>query len=402
MTSDTAIQSPEDRYKARIEQLGADPRRQRVFDAFSATGLPHRRVEGWRWSDLRSALKSVDNPSTGNAPKDDLALVDGTVFRFSDNGFKPPSKRPAGIQWFEDSSTMPLGAAEDLPMGALAAALSNAPPTLVVEITGDQPQPIRFVFEGQFERFARVSVIVREAAKACILESHLSSGEFSNTMLEYIVEDDAILQRVVFQASAPLAVQVVTSRINLLARSRLQQVAVVQGAKLLRCETHVVHDREGSDAIMDGAYVLANGRHADLTSHVRHAAEACLTRQTVKGAVNAGGKAAFQGKFLVKRGAQHTDASMSHNALLLQDGAEVNAKPELEIYADDVQCAHGNTCGALDDDALFYMRQRGIPEAEARAMLTESFIAEGLANAPSEDLIDILKQATRRWLREGA
>ena len=112
-----------------------------------------------------------------------------------------------------------------------------------------------------------------------------------------------------------------------------------------------------------------------------------------------GGRAVFQGKFFVARKAQKTAAEMTHNALILENGGEVNAKPELEIYADDVECAHGNTVGALDDDALFYLRQRGIPEVQARAMLTQAFIADALDGAP-ESVRETLLETAHSWLTD--
>jgi Fe-S cluster assembly protein SufD len=129
---------------------------------------------------------------------------------------------------------------------------------------------------------------------------------------------------------------------------------------------------------LSGLYLCGSGRHADLTSTVRHQARGGVTRQLVKGAVRAGGRGVFQGRIAVMRGAQKTDARQHHHALLLAPGAEAFAKPELIINADDVQCAHGNTIGAPDEEALFYMRQRGLPEAQARALLIEAFLLEAL------------------------
>src|SRR6202030_3926722 len=126
----------------------------------------------------------------------------------------------------------------------------------------------------------------------------------------------------------------------------------------------------------DGLYLLADKRHADITAVVTHAGAGGTTDQLIKGVVRDQARGVFQGRIVVSPGADQTEARMGHHALVLSDRAEVDAKPELEIYADDVVCAHGNTVGALDDEALFYARQRGIPEAEARAMLTEAFVAE--------------------------
>jgi Fe-S cluster assembly protein SufD len=126
------------------------------------------------------------------------------------------------------------------------------------------------------------------------------------------------------------------------------------------------------------------------------------TQQLVKGAVRAGGRGVFQGKIVVDRGAQKTDARQHHQALLLEEGAEAFAKPELIINADDVQCAHGNTIGALDEQALFYMRQRGLPEAEARALLTEAFLLEALPEDLDAGLRDELAGRVSAWLRARA
>jgi len=138
-------------------------------------------------------------------------------------------------------------------------------------------------------------------------------------------------------------------------------------------------DKARVDAIieamkMDGVYLLDGPRHADLTSEVVHAGPGGATDQLTKGAVQGAARAVFQGRIIVREGADQTDARMGHHALVLSERGEVDAKPELEIYADDVACAHGNTVGALDEEALFYAQARGMPEAEARAMLTEAFV----------------------------
>ena len=123
-----------------------------------------------------------------------------------------------------------------------------------------------------------------------------------------------------------------------------------------------------------------------------------MTRQLIKGVARKGGRGVFQGKIVVERGAQKTDARQYHQGMLLEDGAEIFAKPELMIHADDVQCAHGNTAGGLDESALFYMRSRGIPEAEARALLIEAFLVETIPGELPEALRDELIAAMQTWL----
>src|SRR5262249_38605794 len=157
------------------------------------------------------------------------------------------------------------------------------------------------------------------------------------------------------------------------AGATFRQFIYAEGARLARIETTVRVVGEGANVDLNGVYLASRGRHVDLTSLVTHEAHGPVTRQRVKGAAKAKSRGVFQGKFKVERAAQKTDAEMEHNALLLEEGAEVFAKPELEIYADDVACAHGNTAGQLDEGAVFYIRSRGIPDADARAMLTRAF-----------------------------
>ncbi|MEM6625888.1 MAG: Fe-S cluster assembly protein SufD [Pseudomonadota bacterium] len=392
-----ATSTPEEvQIAERYNALRNDARRARAFEAYADHGLPHRRVEGWRWSDLRVALKGLGRGEA--APKDPFQNVDAAVFRFDDNGFTPPKSRPAGVRWISQLETPAFGGAEELPMAALAAALADDPSAVVIEIGGELAAPLRLVFEGSGDRFHHVAVIVRQGGAAHIVESHLSGGGFANTALEFEVEDGARLDRTIYQAGVSESVGLVTAKAHVGAGSNFTQSALAFGSKLSRLETHLSFQKSGGVAVLDGAYLLDDGFHADTTTHVRHMVGHCETQQLIKGAVKSGGKGVFQGKFLVARDAQKTDAQMAHHALLLEDGGEVNAKPELEIYADDVQCAHGNTTGALDADALFYMRQRGIPEADAKAILTASFVAEAFERIDNDEVKEIFEQEASRWL----
>ena len=141
--------------------------------------------------------------------------------------------------------------------------------------------------------------------------------------------------------------------------------------------------------------------HADFTTHVRHGANSCVTRQLTKGAVLNGGTGVFQGKFFVPRTAgQYTDADMQHKALLLEEGAVVFAKPELEIYADDVKCSHGTTTGQLDEDAIYALRTRGIDEATARGLLTLAFAGEVLDKVTLDAIAERVELAVAGKLPE--
>lgn len=386
---------------ARFGEVSDDATRERAFKAFAATGLPHRRIEGWRWSDFRSALVQLDPVDTAPAPSP-FATIDGPEITFRPGRELKLPDLPDGVRAFMKTGGQAFGGAEDMPMAALTAALARDPGALMVEVTGKVESPLKLVFEGAGDaHFARVVFVVRPGASITVLESHDGGAGLTAALIEFGVQEGAEVDRVLVQSGTGEDVHSVSAVVHLDAGAVYRQTALSTGAKLARIETRLTHRGEGSGAHLNAAYMVGSGRHADFTSHVRHGAEDCVTRQVTKGAARKGGKGVFQGKFHVARIAQRTDADMQHNALLLDDGAEVNAKPELEIYADDVACAHGNTCGALDPLQLFYLRQRGIPEADAQALLTEAHIAEAFGGVKADPVRDVLMQIARDWLKAG-
>jgi Fe-S cluster assembly protein SufD len=226
-------------------------------------------------------------------------------------------------------------------------------------------------------------------------DRHMDARSFDRS-----IGEGASLTRVVIQTGKELPLSV--ARVRLAAGAKFTQFVLSFGARLARIETHVSVEGEGAEVMLNGAYLAGAGRHADLTSVIEHKAPGAVTRQLIKGVARKGGRGVFQGKIVVERGAQKTDARQHHRGILLEDGAEIFAKPELMIHADDVQCAHGNTAGGLDEGALFYMRSRGIPEVEARALLIEAFLVETIPDGLPEMLRDELTEAIRTWLVTGA
>lgn len=223
-------------------------------------------------------------------------------------------------------------------------------------------------------------------------ERHLDARAF-----DFTVARGASLTRIVLQTGAATALS--TARVRLAPEARYRQFVLAEGGKLARIETHVSVEGEGASVELNGIYMCAAGRHADLTSTIEHQVANGQTRQLIKGVARDGGRGVFQGKIVVAHGAQKTDARQYHHGLLLEDGAEIFAKPELLIHADDVQCAHGNTAGGLDESALFYLRSRGVPEPQARALLIEAFLVDAIpAGLPAE--IDAeLRDRIQAWLR---
>lgn len=224
-------------------------------------------------------------------------------------------------------------------------------------------------------------------------------GNLEPRFVDIAVKPGARLLRIVIQESAAGGVVLDAARVSVAAGAQFRQIILAEGARLARLETIVNVEGDGAVVELSGLYMAGDGRHADLTSTVTHKAPGGITRQLVKGVAAKGGRGVFQGKIVVERAAQKTDARQHHRGMLLDEGAEICAKPELLIHADDVACAHGNTAGGLDAEALFYLRSRGVPGAEASALLTEAFLLEVLPDWLSAELRVELEGRVGAWLR---
>ncbi|MBL8547484.1 MAG: SufD family Fe-S cluster assembly protein [Hyphomonadaceae bacterium] len=266
------------------------------------------------------------------------------------------------------------------------------------QAVGDEHHVLR---DGRdiIERLAPGTQRLEATTRQLFVERMVDDRHMDARSFDWIVSEGAELTRIVIQTGKDLPLSI--TRVRLAAGAKYTQFVLCFGARLARIETHVAVEGEGVEVTMNGAYLAGAGRHADLTSVIEHKAPGAVTRQLIKGVARKGGRGVFQGKIVVERAAQRTDARQHHQGLLLEDGAEIFAKPELMIHADNVQCAHGNTAGGLDERALFYMRSRGIPEAEARALLIEAFLAETIPAGLPEALHDELIGAIQTWLATG-
>jgi Fe-S cluster assembly protein SufD len=407
----SALAKPTPAETALAEAFGAldapSEARRAAWDAFARTGLPHRRMEAWRWSDVRrAASQALVLPETRTAPARGglFSDLDPIEIIFVDGRFAWwPEDDPEADAIVREHATpdRPLHI-DALPFGALSAALAPDSEMVILNVADRLARPIwlRFLSErNDAARLTRVGIIVEQGGSATVIESYEGgSAGFGSTFIEGFVHEKGRLDLIVLQDAAPDDVVISTADVGLKSGAEFNQSSLAFGAKLARLETHVRHEGEGARAVLDGAYLLEDELHADLTSVVTHTAPGCETRQTVKGAVRDRASGVFQGRFDVARGAQKTDARMGHHALLLSERASVNAKPELEIYADDVQCAHGNTAGALDPEQLFYLQARGLSEAHAKALITEAFIAEAFDRIADEAVRETLLGDVRAWL----
>lgn len=311
-----------------------------ALETGDVTQLPSRRDEDWRWTDLRGLIRALP---------------------------------PAAPEHDGDVPVGPFAAltrAETVFVNGRRVADAQAASGVVA---------LRFVaLADKASQGASHALVVKPGESLVLLESHegRAAGYVSDVALEIAVGEGASLERIVLVEDEAEAVNVVTAEVDLAPGARFAQTILTSGARRQRIETRVNHPGAHADARLDGAYLLDAQRHADLTTIVTHAGVDGTTRQLTKGMVTDQARGVFQGRIVVAEGADQTDARMGHHALILSDKAEIDAKPELLIFADDVSCAHGNTIGALDEDALFYAEQRGIPKVEAKAMLTVAFVGE--------------------------
>ena len=222
----------------------------------------------------------------------------------------------------------------------------------------------------------------------------------SNLGFEIRLQPNARATHVRLADAAPDAVMVEEIGI-VVARDAYYRAHLPQaGGRLSRLELAIKLEGEGAEAALDGAGVLGGKLHADVTTHVAHAAGKTTSRQLFKYIAGGHSRAVYQGRISVHKGADGSDSRQTAKAILAGERAEADLKPELEIFADDVKCAHGAAVGDLDADSLFYLRARGIPESEAREMLVRGFLEEAVAGIASEEIRAIVWKFVEDYLPE--
>ena len=221
-------------------------------------------------------------------------------------------------------------------------------------------------------------VVAEENSSATIIESYrdlaschrVSAGSyFTNAVVEIVLKDGARLEHYRVQDESPEAFHVTTTRADLGRNSSFDTTNITLGARLSRHNLSVVMDHEGAECWVDGLYIVGDGQHTDTHSVIDHKQPHCTSHQLYKGILDGKSRAVFNGKVFVRHGAMGTDANQTNKNLLLSNEAQVDTKPQLEIFADDVKCAHGAAIGQLDEDELFYLESRGIHSDLARNLL---------------------------------
>jgi Fe-S cluster assembly protein SufD len=266
-------------------------------------------------------------------------------------------------------------------------------------------RPIQLVFvttsDTPAAMFTRSFAVIGEGARTTLIETHEGPRHAQyqvNTALELAIGADARLDHVKMTSEGMAALHIATLLADIGARGTFNDFGFTTGGAVVRNQLFVRFAGEGATANLHGASLLAGRQHADTTLVVDHAAAACQSREVFKSVLDDEARSVFQGRIMVRPGAQKTDARMMARALLLSETAEADSKPELEIFADDVQCGHGTTTGALDQELKFYLMARGIPAGEAEGLLIQAFIGEVFEAVQSDPLRETLMALTRAWL----
>jgi len=387
-----------------------EPARAAAMARFAALGLPGRRDEPWHYTDLRSLLKvapplaetSAQSGEPAFAPKADARIV------FSGASMQAGAL-PRGVSLAPLSpDAAPLLADADDALAALNAAMAaDACEIVVTQAAGDVTLHLAFCDrQGEALTLARrVRIRLESGARATIIESHESRdgiAHLANTLVEMNLAEEAQARHVRVNAAGDAATALSTLCVRAQARAQFDTFSLAMGARLARFQIFLRFDGENARAETSGVNLLRARQHGDVTLAIDHAQPHCESRETFRSVVDEEATGVFQGRIRVAPHAQKTDARMSSRSLLLSPDATMNNKPELEIFADDVQCAHGSTCGELDDDLLFYLMARGLPRPEAEALLLEAFVGDAMACVADESLRETLMSAARDWLARRA
>lgn len=379
---------------------------QNAFDAFNKLGIPTARHEEWKYTRISNIFNKELNfkPASTISSKDlegirlpgyevanEIVFVNGIYSKELSKILSPEltvqSLKDASAGEFSGIVSKHLGSSSKYAkdgIHALNSAFAHEGvfihigngkiaehPVYIYQVTDARDtnvlaQPRNFIFVG-------------ERAEVEFAETHYTLGvsdSFTNEVLEIIVEKDANVSYYKIQNDKEQSSQVCTTHFRLTGKSYIHTVTVSLNGGMVRNNLSIALEAEHAEAHLYGLYFLQGNSHVDNHTTVDHVKPNCMSNELYKGIIGDNATAVFNGKILVQRDAQKTNAYQSNKNILLSEGANVNTKPQLEIFADDVKCSHGCTVGQLDDEGMFYLRSRGISEDTARSLLVHAFAVD--------------------------
>lgn len=409
--------------------------RRTAFGAFTAEGLPHRRVEEWKFTDLRAAMREafpiaakpaaapgvdsveaivrdalpgadlskayavfVDGRGAAHAGLNEISEIDGAFLsRFVDHP----------LPWLEAELTNVSQHVSEATLALNTALFSDG---AVIDIAEGREieTPIALIFAetGKSEQTTVTRNVVRvgKGAKVVLVEVHAepASARQANTVTQLSIGDGADVVHVKLVSTASGSIHLGRTIAHLGKDANYRPFHMTLGNGLIRNDLAITFSGQHSTFDLGAAQLVRDNGHSDITLVVDHAVPHCTSRELVKCVLADQARGVFQGKVIVRPDAQKTDGKQMAQALMLSPDTEFNSKPELEIYADDVVCGHGSTAAELDPELVFYLRSRGIPLDQAQAMLVESFVGEAIDKAEPADIQDALRDLARGWLAGAA
>jgi len=416
-----------EQFQAALPSLPGGPEiashRRAAIAAFTELGLPHRRIEDWKYTDLRTALKDPALPSVDATAKltvADLIValgpfmnMDAARIVFVNGHYRAALSNVTGT---DTITVTPLSAGFD----SLAPLTTDAVTALntafvtdgaVVDIpegvTVDQPLLVVSLSVGRDARLSTIRnrISVGAGASVTIAELYLTlpgstvDGQ-TNALTEVTLAQGATLTHVKALSEGGRATHLSNWNVSLGAEANYRAFQLSSGVALARNQIGVTFTGEHAKIDVSGTFLGRGADHIDTTLTVDHAVPHCESRELFTGVLDGHARGIFQGKIIVRPHAQKSDGKMMARALMLSPDAEFDSKPELEIYADDVVCGHGSTAAELDEDLMFYCQSRGIPAIEARALLVKSFIGEAIARVDNEAVRTVLEACADEWLAQ--
>jgi Fe-S cluster assembly protein SufD len=403
--------------------------RQQAFEAWERIGLPHRRIEDWKYTDLRVLMRDVlplaAAPDAAVLARAAAALklhaIDGVRSLVLVDGVFAPKlsdlsslEKGLGIRSLHDVleaadaalHTKLFTPDNSNPMVALNSAMMTDGVVIEVADGAVLTQPLHIVHIASggapSAMFTRSQLNVGKSAGATLVESWIAADGAkvyqAHDSLIVSIGDNARLDHVRLIEDSREAFNVSSAVVTLGAHAHFNTFGMNTGALVSRYQATIAFAGEGSKVETNGVNLLNGRQHADTTLFMDHAVPNCSSREIFRAVVDDRAHSVFQGRIIVQPKAQKTDAKMMTRALLLSDEAEADNKPELEIFADDVTCGHGATTGALDESLLFYLRARGLSEKEAQALLIQAFVGEAIESIVDDRLRELAIAAAERWL----
>jgi Fe-S cluster assembly protein SufD len=404
--------------------------RKAAIGTFAALGLPHRRIEQWKYTDLRSRLRAALPPALGGgrAPRaaeldgalEGLASLDAHRLVFVNGVYRPEISAATPLEGVRCTTLAaalaqaPVRGDEQMPPSAsgheAVIALNTAFMTdgCVIDIAKGarlaQPLLLVFLHVGSEGQLVTTRNIIRtgEGARATLIEAYLTLDATApaqdNALSAVALAEGAQLEHIKVTLAGETASHLATWMVTIAKAASYRAFQLTAASGLVRNNLFATFSGEAAKLDVSGCFLGREREHIDTTLVVDHAVPACESRELIKGVLADAARSVFQGKVVVRPGAQKTDGKQMARALLLSPDAEFDCKPELEIHADDVVCGHGSTAADIDADVLFYLTSRGIPLPQARALLIESFVGEAIDKVECESVREALRQSASKRL----